>query len=149
MARVDFYHLTRTRLEATLPKLLEKVLDSGKRAVVLTSSAERAEALAAHLWTYDDRSFLPHGTAKDGSPNRQPVWLTDTEENPNGATFLVLTEGRKPSALDEYERCLDLFDGNDEDAVAAARRRWKELKESGHEIHYHQQTDSGGWEEKA
>jgi DNA polymerase-3 subunit chi len=40
----------------------------------------------------------------------------------------------------------EIFDGSDEDAVTAARARWKTLKESGHDLAYWRQTESGGWE---
>ncbi len=146
--RVDFYHLTRSPLEAALPRLLEKVLDSGARAVVLAGSAESIETLSAQLWTYDDRAFLPHGSARDGFASEQPIWLSDADENPNGARVLVLTDGAQSDSIDEYERCLELFDGNDPNAVSEARSRWQTHKSAGRELHYWQQTERGGWQEK-
>ena len=44
-----------------LPPLLEKSLERGWRVVVQAGSQERVEALDAHLWTYREDSFLPHG----------------------------------------------------------------------------------------
>ena len=148
MAEIGFYHLLSMPLERALPKLLEKALKGGFRVVVMAGSAERVEQLDSVLWTYEEASFLPHGTARDGNAERQPVWLTTLDENPNGATMLVLTEGAQSARLDEYARCLDLFDGNDNAAVQAARTRWKALKEAGHGLSYWQQTASG-WEKKA
>ena len=69
---------------------MEKVLARGSRAVVVAGSEERVEHLNALLWTYDDRGFLPHGSARDGFAAEQPVYLTTEEENPNAATVLVL-----------------------------------------------------------
>lgn len=149
MTEVNFYHLTRSTLEQALPRLLEKALQTGARAVVMAGSAERVEALNAHLWTYDAGAFLPHGSAKDGNAALQPVWLTPYDENPNGATLLFLTDGAASQKLGEYARCFELFDGRDEAAVAVARERWKQLKAEGHAIAYWQQTDRGGWEKKA
>lgn len=149
MTDVAFYHLQRVRLEQALPKLLEKTLAAGKRAVVVTGSAERAEALSGVLWTYDQDAWLPHGTQRDGSPEQQPVWLDVSDAAPNGATFLFLTDGAASSRIGDFERCFDLFDGNDEAAVAAARRRWKACKEAGHALTYWQQTAEGRWERKA
>ena len=82
---VGFYHLTRSALEPALGRLLERVLDSGLRAVVRASSAERAEALNRALWQFGRDSFLPHGTRADGSAEDQPVFLTEREDYPNGA----------------------------------------------------------------
>ena len=75
-AEVLFYHLERAPLERVLPSLLERTLERGWRAVVQSGSAERLEALDLALWTYNDESFLPHGTARDGDPARQPIYLT-------------------------------------------------------------------------
>jgi len=149
VTQIGFYHLTRLPLEQALPKLLEKALAVGLRVVVLVGSAERAAFLDDRLWTYTDESWLPHGSARDGDPESQPVWLTDHDENPNGATVMVACDGAMPGAVGAYVRCLDLFDGNDPDAVAAARARWKQWKAEGHELVYYQQTERGGWEEKA
>ncbi|WP_207476238.1 DNA polymerase III subunit chi [Arenibaculum pallidiluteum] len=149
MTEVRFYHLLRKPLEQALPELLEKTLERGWRAVVLAGSRERVEAMDQHLWTYDDRSFLPHGTAAQGDAEYQPVWLSDTEENPNGAQVLFLIDGAETGSPELYERICDLFDGNDPEAVAAARQRWKRLKDGGHALSYWQQTDRGRWEQKA
>jgi DNA polymerase-3 subunit chi len=149
LAEVAFYHLQRSPLEKVLPKLLEKTLAQGKRALVVTGSAARAEALAVTLWTHDPGGWLPHGTAQDGDPADQPVWLACDDANVNGAHYVFLTDGAALAALDGFERCFDLFDGNDPEQVAAARRRWQAAKAAGHPVTYWQQTDAGPWEQKA
>lgn len=149
MTDVSFYRLTRQPVSEALPRLLEKALDAGMRAVVLAASPERVEALDAALWAYDAASFLPHGSRKAGHAADQPVYLTDSEENPNGASLLVVVDGMEPAFLGSFSRCLDVFDGMSEDAVAAARERWKRYKAAGHDLTYWQQKPDGGWERKA
>lgn len=149
MSDVRFYHLTRSSLEAVLPVMLEKTLSREQRAVVLAGSPERVEALNGHLWTYRERGFLPHGSDKDGFAEDQPVWLTETDEKPNGAQVLFLADGAVSARLADYEVCAILFDGTDETAVAAARAQWKDCKAAGHEVTYWQQSESGAWEKKA
>ena len=152
MTDVAFYHLQRSPLEAVLPRLLQRTLESGKRALVIAGSEERVENLNAALWTFDPAAWLPHGSAKDGRPVDQPVWLTtgadNLPDNPNGAQFLFLTDGAEVDDLGTYERCFDLFDGNDAAALEAARNRWKRLKEIGHSLTYWQQSERGAWEKK-
>jgi DNA polymerase-3 subunit chi len=148
MAEIGFYHLTATPLERALPRLLERALAEGHRVVVLAGSPERVDYLDQALWTYDDASFLPHGSARHGNAERQPVWLTTEDENPNGANMLVLVDGANSARLAEYARCCDMFDGNDEAAVAAARQRWKQAKAAGHALTYWEQAD-GKWEKRA
>jgi DNA polymerase-3 subunit chi len=148
MTDVNFYHLQRSTLESALPRLLEKILQAGKRAVVMARSEERVAALNTLLWTYNPNSFLPHGSKDDGNAPEQPVWLTTEDENPNAATVLVLTDGAATERLGEYERCLEMFDGNDAERVAEARRRWTDYRQAGHAVTYWQQG-ARGWEKKA
>jgi DNA polymerase-3 subunit chi len=145
---VNFYHLTRSSLEDALPRLLVKTLQAGERALVLLGSPERVEALNTHLWTFDPNGFLPHGAQRDGEAERQPVWLTHLDENPNKATFLFVADRARSDRIGDYKRCFEMFDGRDDEAVTEARARWKSYKEQGHNIVYWQQTD-GGWEKKA
>jgi DNA polymerase III subunit chi len=149
VAEIGFYHLLTTPLERALPRLLARALSGGYRIVVRAASAERTEHLNAALWTYDDTSFLPHGSARDGNAASQPIWLTDGVENPNGATMLVLVDGveAEPDDLTSFARCCDMFDGNDQTAVEAARQRWRRAKEAGHTLTYWQQTEKG-WEQQ-
>lgn len=149
MTDIAFYHLERSPLELALPKLLEKTLKAGKRALVMAGSEARVEALANALWTYDQDSWLPHGSAKDGEAEQQPIWLAVSDDNPNGATFLFLTDGAASEKLGEFERCFELFDGTDPAKVQAARDHWTAYKDAGHDLTYWQQTGRGGWEKKA
>ena len=148
MSEVGFYHLLTMKLDRALPKLLERALAGGDRVVVVAGSAERVDQLDGILWTYDEASFLPHGSARDGNAERQPIWLTALDENPNRAGMLVLVDGARSARLGEYARCCDIFDGNDETAVAAARQRWAEAKAAGHALTYWEQRD-GKWEKRA
>jgi DNA polymerase-3 subunit chi len=140
--------LKTTPLERALPRLLERALKEGHRAVVLAGSGERVEHLNQLLWTYDDASFLPHGSARDGNAARQPVYLTAEEANPNGAGMLVLIDGAEAKDLAGFQRICDMFDGNDEAAVEAARQRWRAAKAAGYALTYWEQTPSG-WVKRA
>lgn len=149
MAELLFYHLTRRRLEQVLPELLEKTLQRGWKAVVKGGSEERIQQLNGDLWTYGRASFLPHGLKADGFADRQPVYLTTEDERPNNADVLFLVDGADAGDVSAYARVCDLFDGNDEDAVQAARARWKRAKDAGHTLTYWQQSETGGWVKKA
>ena len=84
----------------------------------------------------------------DGDPDLQPIWLSADPEPLNGARFLFMVEGAETDRLADFDRVFDLFDGNNSEAVAAARIRWKTAKEAGHTVTYWQQTDSS-WQKKA
>jgi len=144
-----FYHLERQPLEAVLPLLLVKTLERGWRAVVHFGSEERLETIDQHLWTFDEQSFLPHGRRQDGHSARQPIYLTTSDENPNGAHVRFVVDGAEPPSPEGYIRLVVMFDGRDESSVLAARQHWKALKEKGCAVTYWQQTEKGGWERKA
>lgn len=148
MAEIGFYHLLSTSLERALPRLLDRAWSQGHRVVVRAGSAERVEHLSAALWTYEEAAFLPHGSVRDGNPALQPIWLTHLDENPNGASMIVLVDGLEAEDLNSFARCADLFDGNDAGAVEAARDRWRRARDAGHALTYWQQT-AAGWERKA
>ena len=148
MTDVGFYHLTRSKLEQALPKLLEKTMAAEKRAVVVLGSKERVEWLDNLLWVYDPASWLPHGSERTGDAPDQPIWITHADENPNTANFLFLADGGTSDGVAGFERCFEVFDGHNLDAVQAARGRWKAYKEAGHTLAYWQQNERGGWEKK-
>jgi DNA polymerase-3 subunit chi len=152
VTEVRFYHLQRARLEEVLPVILERCHQRGERVLVLAGSTERVEALAALLWTYRPDSFLPHGTARDGEAERQPIFLAPADgavDNPNGAPVLILSDGARYPKLGDFKLVCELFDGHDESAVAAARSQWRACKEAGHAVVYYQQGDNGKWQETA
>jgi DNA polymerase-3 subunit chi len=146
---VWFYHLERTALDQALPELLDKTLAKGWRAIVRAGDPERLEHLDGWLWSYRDESFLAHGLAAEPHAERQPILLTTGLENPNGAQALFILDGADSGPLEAFERCILLFDGRDEAAVADARRRWKEFKAQGLPVSYWKQTERGGWEKSA
>lgn len=151
MTDVWFYHLERQPLDKVLPVLLQRALARGWRACVQAGGPERVRALDETLWTYDEASFLPHAAEGDGVATEQPILLTDGSGNPNGATIRILVDGADPFAAlaqSSYERLVLLFDGNDDEALGDARRRWSALKAAGHQLTYWQQDQDGRWEKR-
>jgi DNA polymerase III subunit chi len=153
MTETLFYHLERSGLEDVLPGLLERTRARDWKAVVRVGTAERMEILDTHLWTYSEQTFLAHGTAADGHPSRQPIYLTTESENPNSASVLFLVGGAVPedwkaSGLCNYARIVLMFDGRDESALNAARAQWRSCKDAGHDATYWKQSPAGKWEKQ-
>lgn len=151
---VMFYQLLHKPLEQALPQLLEKTLQRDWKAVVQAGSHERTKMLDDHLWTYRQDSFLPHAAAGDGDGEMQPVFLTTGPDNPNQAHVRFFIDGADivegiAQNSGVYERAVLMFDGRDEEQLAAARAQWKTLKDKGMSLEYWQQKENGGWEKKA
>jgi DNA polymerase III subunit chi len=150
MTEILFYHLQGQKLEGVLTPLLEKSIERGWKVIVQGGSQERIEALDAHLWTYRDDGFLPHGTWREQDSAAQPVLLTVHEGNPNAAAVRFLIDGAPlPGDAEAYERIVLVFDGEDEEAVAAARAHWSEVKAKGFEATYWQPDANGRWVKQA
>jgi DNA polymerase-3 subunit chi len=153
MTETLFYHLETRGLEDVLPGLLERTRARAWKAVIRVGSAERMEVLDTHLWTYSEQTFLAHGTAADGHPSRQPIYLTTETENPNRAEVLFLVDGALPddwqaASLRKYSRIVLLFDGKDEAALNAARAQWRNCRDAGHEATYWKESAGGKWEKQ-
>jgi DNA polymerase III subunit chi len=131
MTEVLFYHLQDMTVENVLPPLLEKSLERGWRVVVQSTSQERTEALDAHLWTYREDSFLPHATSQAGDSQEQPIVLVVEEGNPNRANVRFLIDN-----------------GDDAEALAAARSAWTDCKARGFEATYWQADERGRWQRR-
>jgi DNA polymerase III subunit chi len=150
MTEILFYHLQGQKLEGVLTPLLEKSLERGWKVVVQGASEERIDALDAHFWTYRDDGFLPHGTWREPEAALQPVLLTLNDGNPNAASVRFLIEGAAvPPDADSYQRIVLVFDGDDDEAVAAARAQWTDAKAKGFEATYWQPDEQGRWVKKA
>ena len=149
---VWFYHLQRQTLEEVLPVLLGKALERDMYCVIEAGSEERVVALDDWLWTFSDETFLPHGSARDGDAELQPIWLTHGPDNPTGATLRFLIDGVAPDVAAQDEtltRVMLLFDGRDEAQLANSRAAWKRLKTAGVALSYFQQDEDGRWQKKA
>jgi DNA polymerase-3 subunit chi len=152
MTEVRFYHLQSRTQNDVLPSLLSKAYEQGKRVVVKLRDKKEVSALDTYLWTFNVNSFLPHGSAKtikdDDVVPVQPIWLTDKDENPNGADVLIIAQGASSGMHGEFSLCCEMLDGHDEQAVSSARERWRAYKEKGFDVTYWQQDERGGWTKK-
>ena len=144
-----FYHLSRTTLEQAAAPLMSKCLEVGWRVLAVSPNPERRAALDAFLWTFDERTFLPHGQAEAPGldASRQPILLADKVENVNTANALFLMDGTTAPVDAPYTRCMVMFDDGDHDTRSLARQQFKAAKDAGLVTRYFQQTSSGGWNE--
>jgi DNA polymerase-3 subunit chi len=147
MTEIRFYHLEKQPLEQALPALTAKAYENGHKIVIKTGSAEAIETLDQLLWTYQEHSFLPHGAGKDANAADQPVWITDSDENPNNADVLILTHGAQSDLIKNFTLCCNLFDGRQPEALQKAREQWKHFQTLGFDMTYWQQGERG-WEKK-
>ena len=149
MADVWFYHLEGRSAESVLPVMMQRGLERNLRMAIETSDAARAAEISQALWAAEDVAFIPHGWGETPNPADNPVWITTTSENPNGADYRFFVDGRFPESVDKLVRATILFDAGDANAVQTARDLWKKFKAEGHAIKYWRMDDGGRWQDQA
>ena len=149
MPEVWFYHLEKQPLEHVLPRIVAKAIERGLALVIETSSPDHVSKISDMLWAAEDVAFLPHGFEGDGQGELQPVWLTSGADNPNESKMRIFLHGAIPADISMLSRAMLMFDGNDAQALEAARAEWKRHKADGHSVSYWRQDESGKWQNQA
>jgi len=148
MTEIRFYHLQKQTLDQALPLIVEKAFNAGHKITIRLSTPQEVDRMNNILWSYKPNSFLPHGSKKNNSSEKQPIWLTDKEENLNNSNVLILTQDLEEENIDAYDLCCELLEDKDKSALEAARKRWKIYLEHGHDVTYWHQSSSGSWQKK-
>ena len=146
---VQFYHLTSTSAQRAVPILMEKALSTGSRVVMMCADKTSLQSMSDALWTHHPDGFLPHDTAQSSTAKHNPIVLALEEANPNQATIACVLHGKPLTNAAQFTKVLDVFDGANETAVAAARERWLHYKAQGFALQYVKQEPKGGWKIEA
>ncbi len=142
IVQVDFYQLTRDPAEHVLPALVQKILGSDGRLLVVSKDSEQLERVSAALWNYHPESFLAHDMAGQGNDDIQPILLSEACGAANGARMIALADGIWRDEVLEFDRAFYLFPPAKTDDARAAWRKLAEIE--GVERHYWRQ-DGGKW----
>ena len=89
------YHHSISPVEKVLPKLLEKVLAAGQRAVVMAPSDDELKIIDTFLWTYSKSELLPNDQDVAFLAGRSMATLCDSGENDADWVFRNSAKRRK------------------------------------------------------
>ena len=141
--RVDFYVLAteeaRTRLVYAC-RVIEKAFLQQLRVVVNLDSATEADSFDALLWTFGDRSFVPHARVPGAPPAARPAPGEPHEGRPIPVALgcgealpgdlLVNLAAEAPAFYDRYARVAEVVDAEPA-RRDAGRRRFAFYRERG------------------
>lgn len=121
MGRVVLHRLRGTKKAQDACRLVESLVDAGRRVVVWVSDEGRARVLDDYLWTFSQSSFVPHAFVTSGKAcDDAAVIVSGVLENPNGADTLVVVDRLVEFAGgDDFDEVHDLDAGTEEDAGKA------------------------------
>lgn len=136
--RVDFYVLTGSDTEARLRfacRLVEKAWQKRHRVRVQFDPGGELEAFDQLLWTFSDRSFVPHRRA--GSPDDSPapappaVVIADTSDPDAADGDLVINLAASvPPDIGRWERIAEVID-SDAGRKQRGRERFRAYRDRG------------------
>lgn len=137
MPRVEFYVLSEGAPDARLRhacRLAEESVEQA-RVYVQTATAGEAQRLDELLWTFNDRSFLPHEIFTGAPPahERVRVLLGERPAPASHRDLLINLTSSLPVEIDGYARIAEIVDV-DPERKRAARERYKQYRERGCEL---------------
>jgi DNA polymerase-3 subunit chi len=109
---INFYQVDETITKSLAP-LLIKVLEEKKKALVFCANQNQIKEIDDSLWSYGRNKFIPHITISDKNfvMERQPILITDKEENSNEADYLVFLSEPSEAFISKFPRVFHFFEG--------------------------------------
>jgi DNA polymerase-3 subunit chi len=132
--RVDFYVLagTEERVRFKLAcRIAEQVYLGGRRVFVWLDEPQSLERFDELLWSFADRSFVPHELYADAQQWREtPVLLSCGAQPQQSYDVLVNLGGAIPAAAAHAVRVTEFVDA-DEQRRRAGRNRFRQYRDRG------------------
>lgn len=142
--RVDFYVLSGTEERARFKlgcKLAEQAYLAGERVFVWLDEPHALARFDELLWTFADRSFVPHEIYADAAQwNDTPVLLGCGPQPQQPFNLLVNLGNAIPAAAAHATRIVELIDA-DAERRRAGRNRFRQYREQGLTPETHSITD--------
>jgi DNA polymerase III subunit chi len=140
--RVDFYVLKSTAAQqrwAFACRLTEKAYLKDLKIVIVNDTLADAQALDELLWTFNERSFVPHKVCLDEQSldPATPVHLVVESAAIPAADLLVNLAPRLPTQLHRYQRIAEVIDA-DEERRRQGRERFKAYRDLKFTLETHQ-----------
>ncbi|HME38981.1 MAG TPA: DNA polymerase III subunit chi [Steroidobacteraceae bacterium] len=131
--RVDFYVLKSSAAKQRWTfacRLTEKAYLRDLRVAIVNDTLADARALDDLLWTFSERSFIPHQVCVDENPvdPSAKVYLTAPPTVAPSADLLVNLAARLPDHWERYTRIAEIIDA-DEERRRLGRERFKAYRE--------------------
>jgi DNA polymerase-3 subunit chi len=131
--QVDFYVLEDASGAARLRtacRLVEKAYLADSRVLVWCADAETLRAFDDLLWTFGDRSFVPHELLQTGARQEAPVLLSIEAVPAEPVDVIVNLAPDVPPCASLAARIVEIIDG-DAERRQSGRNRFRAYKERG------------------
>ena len=140
---VSFYDVAEGNLISTLVRLMEKIFEAKQKCVFFSPIPERVEAVDRALWTFSTNAFVPHGGKEFGFAEYQPIYFTASQENPNGASTLVVVDSFDYEWFGEGDSKKIIFAFEGDEQRKKAKKIHEDLKKNSANVNYWKQSGKG------
>ena len=132
MVMVRFAKLERQEKARLLCQLADEHYTSGRRVLICLQDDNQAIALDRFMWTWDKGAFLPHALY-NGSVDclEEPIVISLSEENPNGATVLIMGTPCQNEFIRRFDLAIDFAEVYDKQLAEQARERFRHYRNAG------------------
>ena len=133
--RVDFYVLAGSDARARLLfacRIAEKAYLAGQRLFVRLDDAGGVQLFDELLWTFGDRSFVPHETFADDAQWQETPVLLGCGAEPTGPFDVLMNLGTALPASAGAARIIEIIDA-DPERRQAGRTRFRRYRDQGAE----------------
>lgn len=137
MTKVDFYVLkdnSAQRRDITACRLAEKAYTQGLQVHLHAASEKHAQEMDKLLWSFRDRSFVPHGLVDSGAP--VTIGATDTVGTDHSDVLINLAD-QVPNCFSRFERVLEIINA-DETVRKQGRERFRFYRDRGYTLDTHE-----------
>ena len=118
-------------------RVAEKAFQRGHRVYVRVPDETLAGELDTLLWTFRDRSFVPHARLDPAAREREPVVIGVAADAPDdGCDLLINLAPEAWSQPESFERIVEIGN-NDPQVLHSARARYRWYRERGLEPEHH------------
>jgi DNA polymerase IIIc chi subunit len=127
---INFYQFDEELIKSLAPLLL-KVLEEKKKVLVFCRDEKKIGEIDNSLWSYGRTKFIPHITNFDKgfSFERQPILISNKEENLNKADYLVFLDEPSEIFISSFSRAFHFY--NSEKPLAKIKPKNSYKKEDG------------------
>ncbi len=114
---INFYQIDDVVTKSLAP-LLIKVLEDKKKALIFCADKAKIKEIDDSLWTFGKNRFIAHLTIfeKDieqiSNWKRQPILLSNEEENKNDADYLVIIDEPSNAFVSSFKRVFYFYDSS-------------------------------------
>ena len=148
MSEVFFYHLTQTRIEVALPKILERAVSADWLVELRIGTEANVESISDAIWKGPDDSFLPHCLEDNDKLHEYPIVLSKSPLSELRDCLIVTEQAElQNNEVEKFKRVCLLFDSKNEVELTKARASWKSLSDAGVNTVYWAE-DQGTWKKK-